>query len=342
MSLSMQLNSTPSTALEHAALAAKARRSSTVKSAFVGSQGLRAGWRILVFLAVSVVLLAAFVLIRAGGVHGFVEQQKTASQIVMTPWLMGSSEASAFLIICFVALLMAKIERRKFGEYGLPFDRVFPSNLWKGALWGFAAISGTLLGIFLLHGFRITGLALHGTAIVSAVAAWGVACLMVGLFEEFLCRGYLQYTLASGIGYWPAALVISGLFGFGHAFNSNETTVGAVSAGLFGILFCLFLRRGGNLWSAVGFHAAWDFGQTFYGVADSGIRPYHNVFSSNFTGPTWLTGGTVGPEASIMTPIALLVVALVFHHYHPNHYHRELSPSRESVSDAAKLLAAVR
>jgi membrane protease YdiL (CAAX protease family) len=284
-------------------------------SLFVGDHGLRAGWRLVLFLAITVVLLAAFVLIRAGGVHAFAEQQKTASQIIVTPLLMGGSEAIAFLVVCFAALVMAKIERRKFGEYGLPFDRS-QSGLWKGGLWGFAAISCTLLGIFLLHGFRITGLALHGTAIASAVAAWGMACLLVGLFEEFLCRGYVQYTLASGIGYWPAALIVSGLFGLVHAFNPNETAVGAVSAGLFGILFCLFLRRGGNLWSAVGFHAAWDFGQTFYGVADSGIRPYHNVFNSVFSGPTWLTGGAVGPEASIMTPIALIVVALIFNHYH--------------------------
>jgi uncharacterized protein len=118
------------------------------------------------------------------------------------------------------------------------------------------------------------------------------------------------------IGYCPAAVILSGLFGLGHAFNPNETAVGAIGAGLFGILFCLFLRRRGSLRIPVGFHAAWDWGQTFYGVPDSGMQPYHNVFSSAFSGPTWLTGGTVGPEASVMTPIALIVVALIFNYYH--------------------------
>lgn len=125
--------------------------------------------------------------------------------------------------------------------------------------------------MFLLHGFRVTGLALHGTTIFSALIAWGIAFVLVGLFEEFLCRVYVQYTLASGIGFWPAAFVMSGLFGLGHAFNSGETVVGAVAAGMFGLLFCLFLRRTGNLWCAVGFHAAWNWGQTFYGVPDSGM-----------------------------------------------------------------------
>jgi membrane protease YdiL (CAAX protease family) len=289
---------------------------STLKSIFLGCDGLRAGWRLLMFLAMSFVLLAAFALIRSGGVQGFLDDQKKAAQVTITPLLMGGSEAIALLIICFAALVMAKIERRKFGEYGLPMAKALGKDFWKGALWGFLALSGTLLGIFLLHGFRIMGLALHGRAIVSAMIAWGVACLLVGFFEEFLCRGYVQYTLASSIGYWPAALIVSGLFGLVHAFNPNESAVGAIGAGLFGILFCLFLRRSGSLWIPVGFHAAWDWGQTFYGVADSGIKPYHNVFASAFHGPTWLTGGTVGPEASIMTPIALIVVALIFNHYH--------------------------
>jgi hypothetical protein len=47
-------------------------------------------------------------------------------------------------------------------------------------------------------------------------------------------------------------------------------------------------------------------------VPDSGLEPYHNLFNSSFSGPTWLTGGTVGPEASIFTPIVLLVVAICF------------------------------
>jgi membrane protease YdiL (CAAX protease family) len=194
-------------------------------------------------------------------------------------------------------------------------------DFWIGILSGFLAISGTLLTMYLLHGFRVTGLALHGTAILSSLFAWGIAFLLVGLFEEFLCRGYAQYTLASGIGFWPAVFVVSGLFGLAHAVNPGENAVGAIAAGMFGLLFCLFLRRTGNLWLAVGFHAAWDWGQTFFGVPDSGMLPYHSVLSSAFSGPLWLTGGTVGPEASVLTPIALLVVALIFsRRYRENRY----------------------
>lgn len=294
---------------------------SRMKAVFAGPNGLRAGWRLLIFVALVVGLLAAFVLIRTGGVQGFKEAQKHAGQLIVTPFLMSWVEACAFLLICLATLIMGKIEHRKFSAYGLPLSLAFKKDFWVGILCGFSAISGTLLVMFLLHGFRVTGPALHGMAIVSAMGAWGIAFVCVGLFEEFCDRGYIQYTLASGIGFWPAAFVTSGLFALGHAFNSNETVVGVLAVVLFGLLLCLFLRRTGTIWCAVGFHAAYDWGQTFYGVPDSGMVPYHSVFKSALHGPRWLTGGIVGPEASVLTPIALLVVALVFSRfYRENRY----------------------
>jgi membrane protease YdiL (CAAX protease family) len=307
-------------------IVAPAEKSSSTRPIFFGPNGLRAGWRLLIFAALVVVLLGAFVLIRNGGLQGVREAQKHAAEITVTPLLMIESEAMAFLLLCVATLIMGKIEHRKFSLFGLPLHRGLARNLWRGSLWGFLAISGTLLTMFLFHGFRVIGLALHGTAILSSVAAWGIAFLLAGLFEEFLCRGYAQYTLASGIGFWPAAFVMSGMFAFGHAFNANETAVGVVATGLFGLLHCLFLRRTGNLWIPIGFHLGWDWGQTFYGVADSGMLPYHNVLSSTFHGPQWLTGGIVGPEASILCPIALLVVGLVFKRYYREDRYQMLEP----------------
>src|SRR5580704_15356497 len=287
-----------------------------LKPVFIGPNGLRAGWRLLMFLALFAILLGGFVLIRAGGPQGFREQYRNQSYITITPLVMGGSEAITLLFLCAAALIMAKLEHRKFSEYGLPLRKAMGKDFWIGSSSGFLAISGTLLTMFLLHGFRITGLALHGTAIVSSLVGWGIAFLLAGLVEEFLFRGYIQYTLASGIGFWPAAFVMSALYGLGHFFNPNETAMGSATVVLFGLLLCLFLQRTGNLWCAVGFHLGYDWGQMFYGVPDSGIVPYYNLFHSTLSGPRWLTGGIVGPEASVLTPITLVVVALIFSRYY--------------------------
>jgi membrane protease YdiL (CAAX protease family) len=298
---------------------------SGLKSIFAGHNGLRAGWRLLIFLALLGVPAAVLVAVaRASG---------GSQQAKITPLLLVVNDAVVLLALCVVTWIMAKIEHRKLSEYGLPLRHAFRKDFWVGSLLGFLAISGTLLTMFLLHGFRVTGLALHGTAIVSSLAAWSIAFLLAGLFEEFAFRGYVQYTLASGMGFWPAAFLISGLFGLAHFIaDPNENVVGSAAVVLFGLLLCLFLRRTGNLWCAVGFHVAWDWGQMFYGVPDSGIVPYHNLFNSVLSGPRWLTGGTVGPEASVLTPIALLVVALVFSRYYRENRYQITKPVSSPVT----------
>jgi len=282
---------------------------------FRGPDGLRAGWRALLFLAiVAAIALTLFLLI--GVVVGLLHRggpRPTLGVSGLTPLGLSLSEGAILLDTVIAAFIMSRIERRNFGVYGLPLRSAFGKDFWIGLVVGFVAISGSLLGIFAFHGFRLTGLAIHGDTIVSATLAWTATFILVGLAEEFAFRGYLQYTLTTGMGFWPSAILLSICFGLAHAGNPGESKFGLISVVLFALLFCLFLRRTGNLWWAVGFHTGWDWGQTFfYGVPDSGIPPYHNLLNSTFGGNAWLTGGRVGPEASIFTPIVLGVVAILF------------------------------
>jgi len=315
MSLATSLNTT-GVAVSPEPLKPVSCQSSFAKRIFIGREGIRAGWRALMFLMLFGSLMIGFRLIEHGGVEGLRRTFSDRAQVAMTPLLVIQGFSIAFLFLCVSALVMSKIEGRKFSDYGLPPRQALGKDFWIGSFSGLVAISGALAGIFLLHGFRITGLAVHGTAILSAMGAWAIAFTIAALCEEFLCRGYLLHTLASGIGFWPAAIVMSGFFAFGHRFNAGENLVGDLSTGIFGLLFCLFLRYRGSLWLPVGFHAGWNWGQSLFGVPDSGIPPFHNVFSSTLAGPQWLTGGIVGPEASIFTPIALLVAALVVVYCH--------------------------
>jgi len=291
---------------------------------FRGPNGIRAGWRALMFLAIataivfgSSLLIGVILRVLHGG--GRVQLGLGSS---LTPLSLSVMEGSIFLVTAIAALIMSRIEHRKFRVYGLPARFAFGRNFWIGSLVGFLAISGCLLGISVFHGFHLTGLAIHGKTLVAATVAWTVTFILVGLAEEFTFRGYLQYTLTTGMGFWPSAILLSAIFGLAHAGNPGESKAGLFSVVLFGLLFCLFLRRTGNLWWAVGFHAGWDWGQTFfYGVPDSGISPYHNLFNCTFAGRAWLTGGSVGPEASIFTPIVLCIVAILFAlSYRETHY----------------------
>jgi hypothetical protein len=67
--------------------------------------------------------------------------------------------------------------------------------------------------------------------------------------------------------------------------------------------------------------------------------PCHNLFNFAFGGPRWLTGGIVGPEASVLTPIALLLVALIFSRFYRDNRYQVLTP-RSSSAPASQDFAA--
>jgi len=84
------------------------------------------------------------------------------------------------------------------------------------------------------------------------------------------------------------------------------------NAGAFGLLACLLLRRTGNLWMPIGLHMAFDWGETyFYGVANSGQTLPGHLLNSSSSGPAWLSGGTVGPEGSLLCTLLLVVELLI-------------------------------
>lgn len=279
-----------------------------LRAAIIGPKGLRAGWRLLIFLLMLVAMgaVARAIIIRFLIPAGFDPERFTPSHVAVP-------DAFFVVIIAVAAWVMSKIEGRKIGQYGLPVKQGVVKHLWLGLWIGFLATSATVLIIYLLHGLQIVSPTIHGTMILTSAAAWGGAFLLAAIAEEFLYRGYAQFTLTTGIGFWPAAVVLSALFGWGHLSNKGENILGALSVVGFGLLLCLFLRRTGTLWCAVGFHIGYDWGQTFfYGVPNSGFIPSHNLFNVTLNGPRWLTGGTVGPEASVICPLVLAVVAILF------------------------------
>jgi uncharacterized protein len=280
---------------------------STIRRIFLGPNGLRAGWRLLIFMAIfmSMAPIGRMILMR------FYPASLDPTQL--TPLRIIVPDLFVCGILTVAASIMSRIEGRRLGQYGLPKREALRKNFWIGVSIGVAATSVTMLAIFALHGVRFTTTEIHGTAILTAAAAWALAFLLSGFAEEFLFRGYAQFTLTTGMGFWPSAFLLSALFGLSHATNGGENLLGDVSVFSFGLLLCLFLRRTGNLWCAVGFHLGYDWGQTFFfGVPNSGLLPSQSFLSATLSGPRWLSGGTVGPEASIFCPIVLAIVAIGF------------------------------
>jgi len=108
------------------------------------------------------------------------------------------------------------------------------------------------------------GFALHGGALWYFLGLWIIANLLIGFSEELQFRSYLLATLADGIGFWAAAILLSIGFGALHYFlKPHERWEDFASTALLGLFVCLTLRRTGSLAFAIGFHAAFDFANLF-------------------------------------------------------------------------------
>jgi membrane protease YdiL (CAAX protease family) len=204
---------------------------------------------------------------------------------------------------------MGRIEGRNIAEYGLPWRSMFGRSFWIGALLGFASLTCLLLAMRLIGVSRFGVVALRNTEVGKWALIYVVVFVLVALTEEFSARGYALYTLTRIVGFWPAAILTAIGFSYSHTGNSGEDWIGLFNAGLFGLLACLLLRRTGNLWMPIGLHMAFDWGETFfYGVANSGENYPGQFMNSSPSGPAWLSGGSVGPEGSVLCAFLMIVV----------------------------------
>src|SRR5262245_28031590 len=165
--------------------------------AFFNDQGLRAGCRIVIYLF-QILLLSVVLNFLLGRVFHL---PKNATPPM---WQMMLLEGLSLLIVFLPALVMARIEARPAGAYGLPTQSMFGVHFWHGAALGIVEISVLIGCIALFRGYSFGSLAVHGSAILKWALLWALFFVLVGLFEEFAFRGYLQFTLADGIGFWPA------------------------------------------------------------------------------------------------------------------------------------------
>jgi membrane protease YdiL (CAAX protease family) len=277
---------------------------------FLNKTGLRAGWRLLIYVAIFFVLWSCSIIV----LGQFFRPERGASSLRFQ--FLG--EFASFLAAFLAAWMMSLIEQRPLGVYGLPAQGAFGKLFWQGSLFGLCEILALVGLIAAFRGYSFGSLVEHGPEIAKWALLWAVSFLGVALFEEFLFRGYALYTLADGIGFWPAAVLLAGVFGWVHKHNSGENWIGVAGVFFVGLFWGFTLKRTGSLWFALGMHAAFDFGETFlFSVPDSGMIFPGHLSNATLHGPNWLTGGTPGPEGSIFDFLILAVFFFVFDRLYP-------------------------
>jgi uncharacterized protein len=218
-----------------------------------GPNGLRAGWRLLIFVAILVPLgYGADALMRR--MHGDFS----------TPFGEVLSIDLLIVPLLIATWIMGRIEGRNLADYGLPWRRAFGRQFWQGVGFSFASFTILLLVMRVAGAFWFGPITLRGFDVWKYGAAWAALVFLGALLEDFLYRGYLLFTLTTGIGFWPAAVVTSLLMGGMHYFNPSGHGLGPVNATLYCLVTVLVLRRTGDLWMPLGIHSAWAWAEIYF------------------------------------------------------------------------------
>lgn len=276
-----------------------------MRTVFFNARGLRAGWRLLIFVAIFAALSFATDWVITKTLH-------PKERPFLDPVSFIQAEALSLVLVLIATWIMARIERRRLQAYGIPpMHGAFGRDFWVGAVWGIGSTSLLIGLIAAFGGYRVAGLAIHGTELWYFTALWTIANLLIGFAEELQFRAYLLATTANGIGFWAAAIVLSAGFGALHYFfKPHERWEDFASTGLLGLFMCLTLRRTGSLAFAIGFHAAFDFANLFvWSGQNGGEYAVGHLLQTSWQGPQWVTGGLLGPETS---RLVFAVIALMF------------------------------
>ena len=279
---------------------------SLIRRIFTGKHGIRAGWSIGIFFILMGLFTAVFFFPTK-----YLLEKNNLSIAEMQPIQTCAIELAVFLGLLCASMIMALIEHKPFISYGLEGKQRFIKFVY-GAFSGVIALSVLIL-ILKLSGFLLfDGQNIFGWEAVKYAFSWGAAFFLIGLYEEYLMRGYLQAALTRGIGFWWSALFLSVTFGCLHIQNNGESPIGICSAVLAGLVFCISLWYLKNLWWAIGFHGSWDWAQSYlWGTADSGRVAQGHLFSLHPEGNILWSGGATGPEGSLFVIPLLLIVALL-------------------------------
>lgn len=278
-----------------------------LKYVFVGPDGLRAGWCALLFVAITAALIVGLNV----GLHAIHFHGPKTDPKVIDPIGTMFQEALVSGILLISTLLAALITRRKFSQLGFSLTNALPRFI-QGLFVGVAALSALIGLLYVCGAIKLGPIALHGAEIWRSGGMWALAFILVGLAEELMFRGYLQQVIGRGLNFRWVCLIMGILFTAVHGMNPGETPLGLIGVFAAGAVLSLSVWRTGTLWWAIGFHAAWDWTQSFlFGVADSGLQSSGTFMTAQSIGPAWLSGGATGPEGSVLDLGITALIAVI-------------------------------
>jgi uncharacterized protein len=228
--------------------------------------------------------------------------------------LVGTGIAVLGIIVGVTWLFLRFIEHRSAATVGLPGGRPWRIGISVGLLLG-AIVPLSVAGLLWASGHAtIQASRLSGADLLRVTLPMVVATILLSSWEEIAYRGYPLQLLNEVGGVWFGTTLAGIAFGLTHSGNPGANPLGLGNTALNGVLLGWVVLRSGSLWLACGYHAGWNLAASMMlGMRDSGLSAPGSLFTTALAGPTWLSGGTYGFEASVLTGLteALLLVSVI-------------------------------
>ena len=257
-------------------------------------------WRDIIFVIGGIILLIIYSTILSLGVYTASESD---SYLINIP---------IFLITAAVLLLLYSLLTRY--VEGNDACKIAPrkdiSSIGKGLLIGFSYFIIVTVTMSLCGYYHIKSIQFDWEKQLFSFTLF----FLVAVSEEIFFRGILFRMINRRWNLW-AALVISALiFGGLHIFNDNATLWSSIAIAIeAGSLYGAAYAYNKNLWLPIGIHWIWNYTQgNILGFPVSGEDNVTSIITPEISGPQWLTGGSFGAEASVISAVIGLLISLWF------------------------------
>lgn len=266
-------------------------------------------------LVILVFLVGQLSVLLPAKILGLITRETVETYPTVLFLIIGSFAMVAVLFTIWVKLF----ERRSMASVGLILSRqsikTFVGGYGNGLLMG----SAVVFGVLSLGGYGLEADTGDKSLDLVPIVILMMAFILQSGTEEMVFRGWMMGRIAERYGIWVGIVGNSLLFTLMHVEVGNFESTPPVMIALFTsmtLLFSIFLSllviRQKSIFGASAWHAAWNWiFITWFGLPTTGIELGLSPLITDLTPiegkAEWLTGGTTGPEGSVMT---LLVLAI--------------------------------
>ncbi|MCB9367478.1 MAG: CPBP family intramembrane metalloprotease [Calditrichaeota bacterium] len=257
------------------------------------------GWRLVLFVGVFLALYLPFLL-------PYILYPETEYQTLESLAVRAGVELIAMVTMLLAAIAMTRYaDRRQIADLGF-----VPRHLISGLTAG--TIAGGLLCVVVLAVLAaISDLKFARDLAPMNELFWLMTALFLNtVFQEVLVHGYVQQMVKSHFGTAAGVIISSFMMVLIHwtLFKPNALLV-LTNLFAFAAMLGIVFEVSKSLWWPIGVHFGWNYLQgPLLGLPVTGVDIWNSDIIS-LQGNTWLTGGTMGLEGSLLTSLILLLAS---------------------------------